>query len=110
MRILFLIILCIAASGNTILGQECQGTIQGYILDQEGESLPNAAVSLDGQRLRAIAHVDGSFKFTGLCAGTYQLLVTYIGYAPHSQEVTVPTDEVLSIRLAPSETIFSSRS
>lgn len=106
MRIFFIIVICIATSVATVSGQKCQGTIKGYILNEEGAPLPNAAVALDKQRVQVVSHDDGSFEFTGLCPGEYAVEVSYIGYEHHSLQVTVPSAGAVSIRLTPSETML----
>ena len=52
----------------------------------------------------ALASPDGSFRVQGLRNGAYQLRVTYLGFGPHTQDVTIsdaaPVANVGTVKLA----------
>lgn len=105
-RTFFLVLFYLSSLGATLSGQECRGTLTGHVLNEDGEPLPNAALSLGGRRIQAISQVDGAFEFTGLCPGKYDLQIRYIGYEAHILQVTIPSAEAVSIRLTPSQTML----
>jgi ferric enterobactin receptor len=69
--------------------------IRGKVVDEkEQQPVPRASVTLrvkgsPGVLTGAIAGPDGSFRLQGLRPGTYTLRSTYIGFAPHIQEITL---------------------
>lgn len=86
--------------------QDCRGTIKGFIQDEAGIALPQAAVSLENTHFQVISDIDGSFSFDRLCNGEYTLSVTFIGYEKHESYVQVPQSEPITIRLVPSRTVL----
>lgn len=57
------------------------GKIIGKIIDAKtGETLPGATVLIDGTTKGASADFDGNFSLTGLQAGKYTLVASYITY------------------------------
>lgn len=66
-------------SGNCT-GNAC-GEIRGIITDAaSGEPLISAVVTLDGYNIGTATDFDGAYRIKGLSAGTYTLVVKYIGY------------------------------
>lgn len=66
------------------------GIITGKIIDKEGNlSLPGATVALDGNKRYTISNNIGEFEFLSVPAGKYSVTVSYIGFQPLTQEVTV---------------------
>jgi Outer membrane receptor proteins, mostly Fe transport len=86
--------------------QDCLGFIHGNILNEDGDALPQAAVSLQKTQFHSISDVNGSFVFRGVCPGTYTLEVTYIGYESQSIETRVPSSETLTVIMVPSSTFL----
>lgn len=59
------------------------GTVTGSVHDQKtGEELVGASVLLVGTTLGASADLEGKFTLRAVPAGTYELRVSYLGYAP----------------------------
>ncbi|MBM4116325.1 TonB-dependent receptor [bacterium] len=62
------------------------GTVRGVITNAEtGEPLPYANVVVEGTSFGAMTVEDGSFSFV-LPAGTYTLVVSFLGYEPGRRE------------------------
>lgn len=64
-----------------------QGTISGEIADGTGETLIGATVLLEGTTLGTSADLDGTYTLKNVKAGTYVMVVSYLGYA--TQRVTL---------------------
>ena len=58
-----------------------QNNVQGTVLDQNGEALPFATVSVKGTTNGTITDVNGKFFLTGI-SETDTLLVSFVGYQP----------------------------
>lgn len=69
-----------------------QGSITGVIVDEDnGETLIGANVRVDGTLFGASTDLDGRYTVANLDAGTYTLIISYIGY----NTVTVQEVEVV---------------
>lgn len=87
------------SSINTQYTNEELGTIQGIILaDEEGTMLPApfANVSILGTTTGAVTDFDGKFSFVAN-PGTYQLVISSVGFMPDTLNVTVFPNEVVVI-------------
>ncbi|GAF03005.1 TonB-dependent receptor domain-containing protein [Saccharicrinis fermentans] len=80
------------------------GVIWGRITDEDsGDRFPFATVTLkkDGQMLPigTVSDNEGTFKLSGLQYGTYDVLVSFIGYKTHIVEKVILTKEKPRINL-----------
>ena len=70
---------------------QAQGTLAGAVLDPLGARVPGAAVTLLGDQGLAgerTADAEGTYEFTGLAPGRYQVVVDAAGFAPATSEST----------------------
>ena len=68
---------------------QAQGTLAGAVLDTLGARVPGATVTLLGNQGLAgerTVDVEGSYEFTGLTPGRYQVAVAAAGFAPSTSE------------------------
>ena len=72
------------------------GTISGKVLDENGEPLPGANVTIVGTMRGASANAEGAYSFR-VEAGTYTVRATFIGYASQTKEVTVVAGETVTV-------------
>jgi len=88
-----LILTCILLSGiflpSAILAQK-EGQITGRVSDAETkEYLPGANVVLKGTGYGDATDKVGNFKISHIPPGTYDMVVTYLGYEPETIKVTI---------------------
>ena len=85
-----------------------QGSITGVIVDEDnGETLIGANVRVDGTLFGASTDLDGRYTVANLEAGTYVLVISYIGYnTVNIQDVEVTDGEATIIDLALSPEAF----
>jgi len=73
-----------------------KAVLQGAVLDPSGLGVPGATLTLDGGvssvSKTTVSGRSGLFRLPDLPAGTYHLKVTYPGFAPHAQDVTLDGD------------------
>ncbi len=74
-----LLVVLVPLMASTALAQK--GSVFGVIVDNEnGETLIGANVLVEGTMQGATTDLDGRFEIANLDAGTYTLVVSYIGY------------------------------
>lgn len=77
-----------------------QFSLSGKITDsQNGESLPNANISIEKMRLNEASDANGNFHLSNLKAGSYTLVISYIGYQQLKQSITINTDQTQNFAL-----------
>lgn len=76
------------------------GNIQGTVTDENGLYLPGANAMIPSLSKGAITDFDGRFTIVGIPEGTYNIKVSYLGYADLSQEITVEAEETISVNLS----------
>jgi iron complex outermembrane receptor protein len=71
------------------------GAVRGTVTDSEGEALTGASVVVEGQDVTRGEAADGQgrFRLEGIPAGTYTLQVSFVGYVPSRQQVTIRAGE-----------------
>ena len=81
-----------------------QGVIRGFIYEKSsGEPVMFANVQLKGTKFGATSDINGYFNINKLPAGTYRLLVSYLGYDSASVVVTVKDKEIVTKKMYISE-------
>jgi hypothetical protein len=95
---IFLAFLLLAASPSAA------ATISGFVRGADnGEALAYATVTLAGSTRGAMTNQKGYYVITGLSAGSYSVSISYIGYQPSRQTVTLAQDQelTLTVELSP---------
>lgn len=71
---------------NTDFVQQSQKTVTGIVLDDRGDPVIGASVSVNGAKTGAVTDIDG--KFTIRTDGNAVLVVSYIGFEQQTVSVT----------------------
>ncbi len=67
-----------------------QGSVSGTVIDGEtNEALIGASVLIKGSTTGTITDFDGYFTLSGVNAGDYTLVVSYVGYTDMEKDVTI---------------------
>ncbi|MFK7846764.1 MAG: carboxypeptidase-like regulatory domain-containing protein [Rhodothermales bacterium] len=70
-----------------------RGAVSGIIYDAETETtLPGAHVYLANTTIGDITDANGFFHIKGVQAGSYQIIITTIGYKPYQQAIAITPD------------------
>lgn len=93
------LLLCLLLVPTLVQAQQF-GTVRGVITNAEtGEPLPYANVVVEGTNFGAMTIEDGSYSFV-LPAGTYTLVVSFLGYEPGRREgVGVTSEKTITVDL-----------
>jgi outer membrane receptor for ferrienterochelin and colicin len=76
------IVVMMMALFTTILLSQTTGKIKGIVLDEGGDPLPGANVTVVGTTYGGEADEDGYYYIIGVRAGTYTLKAEFVGYSP----------------------------
>jgi hypothetical protein len=75
----------------------CQTAIVGKVKDEiTGQSLAGATVLLENTKHYTISDKEGRFQFQ-LSAGTYSLIITYVGYQPFIKKIGLEDGETKTL-------------
>ncbi len=77
-----------------------QYTIEGKILDQDGEPLIGANIVLEGTNAGTASGLNGDFSISGLVQGTYILKVSYMGFEDLEHEFDLNTNYTINLSLS----------
>lgn len=88
----FLLTISLAA-----LAQSGRGTISGHVVDSSGAVLPGARVELQPGRITAVSDSTGQFTISNVPAAEYTLTISYVGFAPYSQPLTVAASQLTRV-------------
>lgn len=70
------------------------GFIAGKVIDQATRRpLVNATVMLEGTTMGTVTTTEGKFHLNQVSAGSYQLVVTYVGYTAWQQAIVLTTEQ-----------------
>ncbi|RSK43595.1 TonB-dependent receptor [Hymenobacter perfusus] len=73
-----------------------RGRLSGRVLDEKGQPVEGVTVALKGTAFGTTTNTDGSFRLSAP-AGTYQLVVSSLGYGTQEVAVTVTAGETTSV-------------
>jgi TonB-dependent receptor len=77
------------------------GRIEGYVLDKlTTDPLPGANLYLEGTAFGAATNLDGKYIIPNVPAGSYKLIVNYVGYRDKIIDITVEEGETLKQNIA----------
>jgi len=80
-----------------------QHTLNGNILDAEGNPIQGATVRISNIELTTISDLDGVFMFNNLADGLYTVYVSYVGLTDRKQQINLSKSEYLSVTLQQAE-------
>ena len=98
-KFIFGLALCLA---STVLW--AQNSLKGKVVDaQSNLPLVGASVWAENAGRGAVTDQDGLFVLSKLPSGNVEIRVSYLGYETRRESATLPTAEVLEIRLEPKD-------
>ena len=108
LRILLPIVSACLFAADPLSAQE-QGTVSGKVSDERtGHAIPFATVTLVGAQKGALTDSEGQYLIRGVPAGTYELRVQFLGYAPVSRpDVTVAEGRPTTVNVQMKEIVVA---
>ena len=77
-----------------------KGSITGTVTDSSHAVLPGARIEIDPADRKAVTDSQGQFRISELPAGTYKVSISYVGFIPEVQSVTVSAGQVATFDAA----------
>ncbi|HWW42594.1 SusC/RagA family TonB-linked outer membrane protein [Pedobacter sp.] len=74
---------------STFAAKAQTSSLAGRVLDETGLPLPGASVQIKSLGKSTVTDAAGKFRLTGLSNGSFEVTVSYIGYTPTLQTVSV---------------------
>jgi iron complex outermembrane receptor protein len=93
-RTIFSVVLALA-----IFSANAQNLINGVVTNENNETLSGATIRLKPGNYETISNGDGKFVINNVEKGNYTLLVSYLGYEPHKERITVSERADLKVSL-----------
>ena len=79
------------------------GQVQGLITDENKITIPGASVLIEQLNKGAVSDFNGKFTLVNVEAGTYTLVIKYLGYSEYSQEITVSPKQTTNLNIVLTE-------
>src|SRR6056297_178657 len=80
-------------SFDSALGQSERGSIKGLVNNTENMPLAGANIILPKLERGATTNSRGEFQINQLPAGSYKIVVKFIGYEPKTKNITIKSGE-----------------
>jgi TonB-linked SusC/RagA family outer membrane protein len=93
------LLLLIAFTALTVQAQT--GSLAGKVLDETGQPLPGASIQIKSLNKSTSTDPNGNYRLTGLANGSVTVTVSYVGYTPFDQAVTISGNTTSNIQLKP---------
>jgi len=109
-------LLCFCLLGTFAFAQSGKGSLSGRVADNADAVLQGAQVELLPGAGTVTTNAQGEFTITNLAPGTYTVMISYVGFEPFTQEVSIIAGKNTQLRAAISVmskneevTVFSER-
>lgn len=99
-RSVFILLTLLDICSNQVVAQGNQkaATINGIVMDIEGQKLNYVTITIDGAKSQQ-TDSEGKFFFTNLTSGLHRIKASLVGYRSVSQTVQLITDSVVNVFL-----------
>ena len=95
-----IVLILVGLNLHVISLAQTRATVQGYVEEKASRTtLPGAHVFLANTAIGDITNPEGQFAIEEVPAGSYQLLVTMIGYKPYRQVIDIEAGQTLTLAL-----------
>lgn len=100
MKRLTMLVVAILMLGITIVFAQ-NGSIKGTVVDGVSKTpLGGATIAIQGTKLGATSSPKGQFSISGVPAGTYTVITSFIGYERNSSSITVKDGETATAEIS----------
>lgn len=93
-----LTLLCFCLLGTLASAQSLKGSLSGRVADTADAVLQGAQVELLPRAGMVTTNGQGEFNITNLDPGTYTVMISYVGFEPFTQEVTITAGQKTQLK------------
>jgi TonB-dependent receptor len=94
-----LLVLALAAPSAFCQSNSAKATIVGTVTDPADAAVPGAKLQLQPLAITVASDDQGAFRLPEVPAGEYTLTISYVGFAPQTQDIEVSPGQTLSLKL-----------
>ena len=98
LRSTLLSLLCFCLLGTFALAQSGKGTLSGQVEDKANAVLPGAQVELLPRAGAVTTNQQGEFTINNLTPGTYTVMISYVGFVPFTEDVTITAGRTTQLK------------
>lgn len=98
--ILSYIVLSIFVCHGQLSAQGSQAMIKGQISDDSGATVPGIIAMLEGTSKGGVSNLDGRYEIKNIKPGTYQLVISGIGFVKQKKQITLETGQTVNIDIS----------
>jgi outer membrane cobalamin receptor len=80
--------------------QGSQAMIKGQISDDSGATVPGIIAMLEGTSKGGVSNLDGRYEIKNIKPGTYQLVISGIGFVKQKKQITLETGQTVNIDIS----------
>ena len=88
----FFLLLMVPLAG---MGQTSKGTLTGRVTDNAGAVLQGAMIQILQLSASYVSDTQGEFVAPNLAPGSYEVRISFVGFAPFSTTVTIEAGKLL---------------
>lgn len=99
--LLALTLFAMPAIADNLSTQQQPKSISGIVLDENGEPVIGAGISIPGTSIGTVTDLNGKFTLSGIPADKSSIRISYLGYVP--QEIPISKETQFTIKLVPSD-------
>jgi TonB-dependent receptor len=94
---LFSFLIFLLAPSDRVAAQEHKGSISGHVSDNSGGVLKGARIEVKPASFTVVSDAQGDFFIGGVDPGSYEVVITYVGFKDFSKQINVAAGQTASI-------------
>ncbi|MFP4505614.1 MAG: TonB-dependent receptor [Cyclobacteriaceae bacterium] len=83
------------------------GRLSGKVVQESGEAIPGANVSLASSNIGTVTNPGGRFTLKDIPVGTYLLNVSFVGFETQTQQVEIRSGEATKVEISLKENVLA---
>jgi TonB-dependent receptor len=94
---LFSFLIFLLSPSDRVAAQERKGSISGHVSDNSGGVLKGARIEVKPESFTVVSDAQGDFFIGGVDPGSYEVVITYVGFKDFSKQINVAAGQTAGI-------------
>src|SRR5580692_9137403 len=94
---LFSFLIFLLSPSDRVAAQERKGSISGHASDNAGGVLKGARIEVKPESFTVVSDAQGDFFIGGVDPGSYEVVITYVGFKDFSKQINVAAGQTAGI-------------